>query len=144
MLKPFPSSGAVMMCLALAGCATAPKPAGNFPVNASSTAEIQIANAKARVEPYGLVITGQVFLAPHLPVQTTHSIDIVISGPDGGQIRKFTSQYFPTPKANKRKAQRAHFTMVTYSVPPPGSVINVSLTPEPKPDEPEPPAPENP
>ena len=127
----------------LAGCATAPKPSGSFPVKISSSPPIEITSATARVEPYGLVVTGRIHCAPNLPAATMHSVDISITGPDGREIRKFTSQYFPAPKPDKKKPQRAHFTMVTYAVPPAGSVIKVSLTTEPKPGQPEEPTPEN-
>ena len=57
-------------------------------------------------------------------------------GPDGIGIRKVTSSYYPSPKSEKKKPQHAHFTVVLYSVPPPGSVIEVLLTPAPAQDEP--------
>lgn len=123
--------------MALSGCATSPKTSGSFPVELSSSPEIQITKAEAFVKPYGLVVTGKIHFAANLPAANVHSVDILITGPAGQEARKFTSQYFPAPKANKRKPQHAQFTMVTYSVPPAGSVIQVSLTPEPKPDQPE-------
>ena len=143
--KRFPKSSApvLMMFIILAGCATPVKQAGNFRVETRDSAEIRILDAQARVKPGGLVVTGAIHFAPNLPPETVHSVDIVVTGPDGQEIRKFTSQYFPAPKPDKRKPQQAHFTMVTYSVPPAGTVIKVSLTPEPKPDELGEPAPES-
>lgn len=130
-----PCFPALLACLLLQGCVAMPKSTGNFPVKVSSAGPVEITSATAHTAPYGLVVTGHIHIAPNLPAETVHSVDIDITGPDGVEIRKFTSQYFPEPKPGKRKPQRAHFTMVTYSVPPAGSAITVTLTPEPKPDE---------
>lgn len=135
----------------LAGCATAPKPTASFPVKVTaSSGPVQITGATAHVVPYGLVVKGQIHIAPNIQIAAVHSVDVVITGADGNEIRKFTSQYFPAPKIYKKKPQQAHFTVVTYSVPPAGSVIDVSLTPEAKtehpgsyPELPGKPAPEN-
>jgi hypothetical protein len=107
-------------------------------VKISSSPQIQIADVKTRVERYGLVVTGAVRLAPNLPAGTQHSVDIIVTGPDGKGICKMTSAYYPTPKPGRKKPQHAHFTVVMYSVPPAGSSIQVELTPEPVPDQPVP------
>jgi hypothetical protein len=127
---------AVVALWALAGCATPSKPEGGFHVDVDSSPEIQITNVKALVEPYGLVLTGAIHLAPNLPPMSQHSVDIIVTGPDGAGIRKLTSAYYPTPKPDRKKAQHAHFTAVMYTVPPPGSMIDVSLTLQPTPDQP--------
>ncbi len=143
-----PRAVVLLACLALAGCAA--PPAGQMArVDVSIQASggpVGITHAQARVQHYGLVISGGISIAPHTPAQTVHSVDIVIMGPDGAQIRKFTSQYFPAPRADRKKPQRAHFTMITYELPPAGSTVQVSLTPQPKVEVPPPkgePAPES-
>ncbi len=63
-------------------------------------------------------------------------MDIIVTGPDGKGINNVTCAYYPTPKPDKKKPQQAHFTVVLYSVPQPGSTIEVLLTPAPIPDQP--------
>ena len=122
----------VIACAVLAGCAAPSKsPAGyRVQVESKPASGVQIVSASARAESYGLVVSGAIHLAPNLPASSVHSVDIVVTGPDGKEIRKMTSQYYPTPKPGKKKPQKAHFAVVMYTAPPPGSVINVSLTPE--------------
>jgi hypothetical protein len=152
MTKPACSTIAILAaCLAIAGCATVHDHGAAFPVSIAPGAEqVRIVDATARVEPYGLVVRGDIAIAAHSPAPAVHSVDIVIAGPDKREIRKFTTLYFPAPKAGRKKLQRADFAIVTYEVPPTGSSVSVSFTPQPKqaepsipPSEPETPAPEN-
>lgn len=127
----------VLACATMAGCAITPKPTGSLPVKVNSSGPVEITSATALILPYGLVVKGMIHIGPNIQIAAVHSVDVSIAGPDGKEIRKFTTQYFPAPKIYKKKPQQAHFTLVTYSVPPPGSVISVSLTPEPKVDHPD-------
>ena len=147
MTKPPRLPSIVLMAfLALAGCASTPRQAGsNFEtvIKGPTGGPIEITSARALVERYGLVVTGAISLAPYLPAQEVHSVDVTIKEPDKTELRTFTTGYFPAPKANKRKPQHARFTLMSYEVPPAGSVVEVSLTPQPKPEDPGQPAPEN-
>lgn len=124
--------------LALAGCAADTGHHGDYRISTrSSDARVEIANVKTRVQKYGLVITGQVHIAPNInttPVPLT--VDIAVTGTDGKGAGKFTCAYYPIPKPNKKKPQTAHFTVVMSNVAPPGSSVDVSLTPPAVPDQP--------
>ena len=64
-------------------------------------------------------------------VGTTRREVFCMDAANGKEIRKFTTQYHPEPRLNRPKAQIAHFTLVMANAPPAGSVIKVTLTPEP-------------
>ncbi len=128
---------AFLAAIALGGCATDAGHHGDYRVNSHSPEpRVEISHVKARVQPYGLVVTGQVHIAKNIVTPIPLTVDITATAPDGKGAGKYTCAYYPIPKPNKKKAQHAHFTVVMSAVPTPGSTIEVTLTPPAVPDQP--------
>jgi hypothetical protein len=121
-----------LVSIIVASCAAPAKTPGDYRIQTGPpTVDARITDAKAWTETYGLLVRGAVGIRPDITAAGIHSVDVDVMGPDGKEIRKFTTQYHPLPRLNRPKAQIAHFILVMANAPPAGSVIKVTLTPEP-------------